>query len=80
MNRFKLYGTSACHLCDVAAAMLEGLAEQGICPGYDKIDISDSDDLFQRYGLAIPVLRSPAGEELNWPFDVEQLRSFIARE
>jgi hypothetical protein len=45
---------------------------------FDTVDISESDDLFQRYGLLIPVLRHPDGQELNWPFSQEQLALFLA--
>jgi hypothetical protein len=43
----------------------------------DKVDIADSDELFERYGLLIPVLRHADGRELRWPFDPAQLRLFL---
>ena len=78
MNRFKLFGTSACHLCEIAEQMLERLGDGGMLVPYDKVDIADSDELFERYGLLIPVLRAPGGDELRWPFDEAELRDFIA--
>ncbi len=33
-----------------------------------EVDISDSDTLFERYGVRIPVLQHPDGRELDWPF------------
>ena len=44
----------------------------------DVVDINDSDELFERYGVSIPVLRHPEGKELNWPFSAQQLRDFLA--
>ena len=44
---------------------------------YEKCDISESDELFARYGLTIPVLASPDGRELCWPFTASQLQQFL---
>ena len=70
-----LYGTSACHLCEIAAALLDNAGVP-----YRHVDISESDDLFERYGVTIPVLRREDGEELNWPFDAQALGAFLAVE
>lgn len=67
-----LYGTSACHLCELAAGLLEAAAVD-----FEEVDISESDALFARYGLSIPVLRREDGQELNWPFDEEALARFL---
>ncbi|TDG13755.1 glutaredoxin family protein [Seongchinamella unica] len=67
-----LYGTSACHLCELAAALLMAA---GVA--YEEVDISESDELFERYGVKIPVLRREDGQELNWPFDEEALVRFL---
>ncbi len=77
MSRFTLYGTSACHLCDVAGQMLAEAQAQGVDHELEKVDIADSDELFERYGLFIPVLRHADGRELRWPFDPPQLREFL---
>ena len=72
-----MYGTSACHLCELAEELLLSLAR---CEGvacYTKVDISESDDLFERYGVRIPVLKHPDGSELGWPFSAEELRCFV---
>lgn len=68
-----LYGTSACHLCELAAALLVAADLP-----FDEVDISESDELFERYGLTIPVVRRADGAELNWPFDEEALVRFLA--
>lgn len=80
MNRFILYGTTACHLCDQAEQMLSWAATgAGLTFSYRQVDVSESEVLFERYGLSIPVLRSDdeQGLELNWPFDAEQLLAFL---
>jgi hypothetical protein len=41
------------------------------------VDISESDALFEQYGMIIPVLRDEHGRELNWPFDEDALRAFL---
>ena len=77
MRRFVLYGTEACHLCEQALGLLEE-AGVGLELTLEEVDISEDDGLFERYGLTIPVLRHPDGAELGWPFDVAQLRAFLA--
>ena len=80
MKQYRLYGTAACHLCEQAEAMLVALRERGVTVEYEKVDIARSDELFQRYGLLIPVLQDPRGGELLWPFDAADLDRFIARQ
>ena len=77
MPLLTLYGTSACHLCELAEDLLQGLAAAGVNLEYEKLDISESDELFERYGLLIPVLAFPGGEELCWPFSVEQVEQLL---
>ena len=45
---------------------------------FDKVDVSTSDTLFERYGVRIPVLRHPDGRELGWPFAEADLAAFLA--
>ena len=73
-----LYGTSACHLCEVAEAMLAELHSQGLLPPFREIDISDDDALFERYGERIPVLQDADGRELGWPFDPASVLNWLA--
>ena len=77
MNTFKLYGTSGCHLCEIAQEMI--IKQRSSNSGFDLevVDISESDALFARYGVTIPVLQHPDGRELNWPFLAQQLRDFL---
>lgn len=77
MRSVILYGTSGCHLCEQAAALLEPLLTR---PDWDlrEVDISDSDELVERYGIRIPVLlRVADGGELGWPFAERDVREFL---
>jgi hypothetical protein len=78
MNRFILYGTLGCHLCDEAEALLAPLLLECPCE-IECIDIADDDALLHRYGESIPVLRRLSdGAELCWPIDQEQARALLA--
>lgn len=75
-ERFILYGTAACHLCEQAVEMLS--AADTYLFELEKIDISINDLLLERYGTRIPVLRHvPSGQELDWPFDPNELDRFL---
>lgn len=64
-----LYGTSACHLCEEAEALVGRL---GLA--LDVVDIAEDDALHERYGMRIPVLRRlDTGAELDWPFDAASI-------
>jgi hypothetical protein len=78
LAQYMLYGTTACHLCELAQEMLLSQQNAGSVFTFDTVDISESEDLFQCYGLVIPVLRHADGRELNWPFSKEQLALFLA--
>lgn len=72
----QLFGTLGCHLCEVAEALLMPFVEHGLL--VELVDIADSEALFERYGLSIPVLRRCDTEaELCWPFDAEQVVAFL---
>lgn len=45
---------------------------------FEEVDIIESDVLFERYGVLIPVLQHADERELNWPFSELQLREFLA--
>lgn len=74
-----LYGTSACHLCELAEALLAALHAQGLVPAYEEVDISQDDALFERYGERIPVLCDVSGRELGWPFDAAGVLSWLGK-
>lgn len=70
----ELYGTSCCHLCEVAQTILrdaEVVAQD--------IDIADDDGLLEKYGVRIPVLRRmDNGAGLGWPFDAVAVMLLLA--
>lgn len=73
MSGLVLYGTTYCHLCEEAEALL---AHAGVSAVY--IDIADDDELIDSYGTRIPVLRRVGdGAELGWPFDAAALTRFL---
>ena len=91
-NCFELYVTDACHLCDEALDLLNDLHQQMLALADEanftvpdtgifsiqKKEITENESLFEAYGKRIPVLIFvPTGEELAWPFDIQQAYSFI---
>ena len=71
-----LYGTLACHLCEAAMHVLQPLIADGL--RVSEVDISDSDELMQRYQMRIPVLRrTDSGAELDFPFDLAQVMDWL---
>jgi glutaredoxin len=70
-----LYTRPDCHLCELAAAMLDaaGLA-------WRPADIESSADLEEEYGVRVPVVRrADTGRELDFPFDEEALTRFAVQ-
>ncbi len=52
------------------------LVEHGLL--VELMDIAERSDLVELYGLRIPVLRRvDNGAELDWPFEAEQVVSFL---
>ena len=68
-----LYGTTYCHLCEQAEAVLQAIGVEA-----EHIDIAEDDALLEKYGVRIPVVkRKDTKAELGWPFDEVVLRRFI---
>ena len=79
MNRFVLYGTLGCHLCEEAELLLAPLLGEYPCE-IECIDIGEDDALLTRYAASIPVLhRARDGAELSWPFDTARARALLSR-
>jgi hypothetical protein len=75
-NRYILYGTANCHLCEDAIDLIH-LSDADL--DLSVIDIVDDSDLYARYELTIPILKSSTTEaELNWPFSLESLQLFLS--
>lgn len=68
-----LYATQGCHLCEQAEALL-----QSVDVRVESVEIADDEDLLERYGVRIPVVRRPeTGEELDWPFDTKMIQCWL---
>ena len=74
-----LLTTLGCHLCEDAEAMLLYYREQhGLAFELTHVEITENEELLENYGVRIPVLQhSINGLELAWPFDMEQLATFL---
>lgn len=52
---------------------------QARVPDFDSVWIDDSEELAQRYGTRVPVLRDVSrGRELDWPFDVAAVARWMS--
>ncbi|MFL7962884.1 Glutaredoxin-like domain [Pseudomonas sp. NFIX10] len=72
----QLFGTLGCHLCEVAEGVLMPFVEHGLL--VELVDISERQAWVDDYGLRIPVLRRlDTGAELDWPFEAEQIVTFL---
>lgn len=72
----QLLGTLGCHLCEQAEAVLMPFVEHGLL--VELIDIAEREEWVDDYALRIPVLRRvDNGDELDWPFEAEQIASFL---
>lgn len=74
-----LYGTKDCHLCDKAEQLLVQFAsmESGRFE-IEYLDIAESDDLENDYGVRIPVLKNcENNSEIDWPFGWIELAKFL---
>ena len=77
MTQLVLYTTSHCHLCEQAEAMLIALKSQ-YAINWQAQEISDNDDLTEKYGIRIPVVaRMDNQAELSWPFTENDIVMFI---
>ncbi|MRI34155.1 glutaredoxin family protein [Endozoicomonas sp. OPT23] len=80
MISFSFYTTAGCHLCDDAESLLKVLGQHPQLANqfqYHPVEISDTDELIEAYGVRIPVLANRQGEELGWPFSIEELGQWL---
>ncbi|PVZ69531.1 glutaredoxin family protein [Pelagibaculum spongiae] len=74
----KLYTTLGCHLCEQMEQLVAQAAfEQSLDIHLQHVEISGDDQLEERYGIRIPVIQKPTGEELAWPVTLPQLIAFL---
>lgn len=70
-----LYQRDDCALCDQALAAVAAAR----APEPDSFWIDDDEHMESRYGHRVPVLRdAQSGRELDWPFDSDAVRRFLA--
>lgn len=70
-----LYSTTACHLCDEAELLLNHAKLE-----WQTIEITDNDELLDRYSLKIPVLYNRVTKrELCWPFSLTDISALISQ-
>lgn len=74
MDKFTLYHTEGCHLCEQALELLNAQlqSEQIILR-----DIVEEPELIDKYQFIIPVVANKNNQELGWPFDEQKLKEFI---
>jgi hypothetical protein len=77
MLQLQLLGTVGCHLCDEAEQVL--LASLDLYSvQVEVVDIAESDALFDRFGIRIPVLRHESSNTcLDWPFADAEVAHFV---
>ena len=75
-----LYTRPDCHLCELAAQMLEQhCATRGVA--WYEVDIESDLNLIRKYGNHIPVLyRGDIDRALFWPFSPELVDAFLQHE
>jgi len=73
--RLVLFQRDDCHLCDLA---LDVLAQARV-PEFSSVFIDHDNTLEALYGERVPVLRDDdRRRELDWPFDAESVRAWLA--
>ena len=72
----QLFTTLGCHLCEEAHEQLLSLTGSGMELSIELVEIADSEELMDRYGITIPVIRA-GDREIGWPFSVDELRTFL---
>lgn len=69
-----IYTTTGCHLCELADTILQSLNLD-----VTHTEIGDDDELVERYGVRIPVVRFPDGSEISWPFEQHDIENKLAQ-
>jgi hypothetical protein len=77
MNKIlTLYIGDHCHLCDQAKAVIYPLLTEF---GWqlNEVNINSDPALKEQYGIRIPVVAVPDGEEKGWPFTQGQVKRLM---
>ncbi|AFJ02064.1 Glutaredoxin-like domain (DUF836) [Methylophaga frappieri] len=73
---YTLFTTQGCHLCEQAQDLF-ALVNQSNSFTLKLCEIGDAPKLIEQYGIRIPVIQAPAGQELDWPFSPMRLEQFL---
>lgn len=71
-----LYIGPHCHLCEQAKSLIYPVLE-GTEWRLQEVNITDSEELRESYGIRIPMIVTPEGQEKGWPFTAGQVRRLI---
>lgn len=78
MPTYILYGTSNCHLCEAAIAIVQPILAVCTSGSLSIIDVANDESLFLCHGMHIPVLEHQATQRsLRWPFDSQSVLDFV---
>ena len=72
VNRLTLFTGPNCHLCEQAKAILYPLLMEKDWELVE-VNIQDNESLKEKYGIRIPVVALPNGDEKGWPFTAAQI-------
>lgn len=74
--RIELFTTLGCHLCEEALVLAIQLQQSGMKLDITEVEIADSPELVEQYGIRIPVIRQ-GDREIGWPFNLTELQQFL---
>jgi hypothetical protein len=76
---YHLYSSEGCHLCEQALDLFTQVTNQEVVKVIDIVDNELNEiNLVELYGVHIPVLeRLSDNTKLFWPFNIEQIKTFI---
>ena len=79
MTRLTLYGTSNCHLCELAKAEVQAFIPFAPMQlELSEVDIVSDDALYEALELKIPLLENAeTGMRIEWPFDTAGILSIL---
>lgn len=74
-----LIGKPGCHLCDDAEVAVQSVLEDFSAVSFEKANILENPDLFEKYSEQIPVLLINGQIHNYWRIDTERLREALAK-
>ena len=74
-----LIGKPGCHLCDDAEVAVQSVLEDFSAVSFEKENILENPNLFEKYSEQIPVLLINGQIHNYWRIDTERLREALAK-